>query len=427
LSVPAQRATAAGRRWRAGATHVPTLAFAVWTCALALSCAPVGIYRIEEMAAHRVPDAAPVPEDGRLAAREDTTVVLVYGDNRGGFRLQANAWRAWSTVRGFSTRDPGRWLAALGAVPLLAVQTVFPSLDGPRDLVTSFTQRPRGGGELEVLAALERALPADLVISTGDLVQDGRRGVQWEDFVRHHGRLRAQVPYAAAPGNHEAIHDPIASANWDAAMGPPREPGRYWYALEVGRSRFVFLDSNVLTDPHDDYPEAVEARFADAQLAWADSVLALPADHRFLVLHHPLVSTGHYLEDWAQPSAARHRERLLEMCFAHGVTAVLAGHEHLYDRGYVVSADGARGFWQVVTGGGGSPLYPVDASRRSLARSGDVKLAAGSERSKTAYHFARLEMPAAGPPRLVATEVRAFGATAPLDAFELTPYSPGRP
>jgi 3',5'-cyclic AMP phosphodiesterase CpdA len=310
-------------------------------------------------------------------------------------------------------------------VPLLAIQSVFPSLDGPRDLVTAFTQRPRGGGELEVLAALERALPADLVVSTGDLVQDGRRGVQWEDFVRHHAALRAAVSYAAAPGNHEVVQDSIAGSNWDAVMGPPSAPGRYWYALDVGEARFVFLDSNVFTDPHDVYPAEVEAALADEQLAWTDSVLAQPASHRFLVFHHPLVGTGHYLEDWASPAAASRRERLLAMCFARGVTAVFAGHEHLYDRGYLRAADGGSGVWQIVTGGGGSPLYPVDPERRALARAGVATVTEGTEVVKTAYHYVRLVVPSAGPPRVTVTEVQGSSET-PLDAFDLAPPS-GRP
>ena len=67
------------------------LAAALAAGALGAGCAPVGVYHIEEMAAHRLPVPALVTGDGRLAAAADSTVVLVYGDNRGGLRMQCNA------------------------------------------------------------------------------------------------------------------------------------------------------------------------------------------------------------------------------------------------------------------------------------------------------------------------------------------------
>ena len=79
------------------------------------------------------------------------------------------------------------------------------------------------------------------------------------------------------------------------------------------------------------------------------------------MLHHPLVTSGHYLSDWkyddSKAAETRRRGRLLEICRRRHVTAVLAGHEHLYQRTYVRGRDG-RGFWHITTGGGGSPALP---------------------------------------------------------------------
>jgi len=59
-------------------------------------------------------------------------------------------------------------------------------------------------------------LPANFVVNTGDVVENGRRGRGWEDFSRSHERLRTKVPFLAAPGNHERLWAPESRANWDA-------------------------------------------------------------------------------------------------------------------------------------------------------------------------------------------------------------------
>jgi hypothetical protein len=281
------------------------------------------------------------------------------------------------------------------------VNALVPALDGPRDLVSAFTHRPRGGGERAVRRALEAEPDADLVVSMGDLVREGDRGRLWDDFARDHAALRTRVPYVAAPGNHEATHTAAARRSWDAVMGPPPAPGRYWWSLDLPEAdaRFVFLDSNVLADPRDRWPAADEAALADAQLAWADSALEAPRRLAFVVLHHPLVTAGNYAGDWRperpESPSARRRARLLELCARRGVTAVFSGHEHLYQR--VRLAHPGGGTWFVTTGGGGSPLYAPDPAVRdaALAAPWPAGLAPepASVRAERAYHYLRLVLP----------------------------------
>jgi hypothetical protein len=361
-------------------------------------------------------------------AAAESAVVIVYGDNRPGMHVETWSW-GYQSVRRLAIARPSTWVPGLVALPVFLVRAVLPPFDGPQDLVTVFTKRPYAGAEKPVLAAATRALPADAVISTGDVVTDGRRGRHYEDFVARHDSLRRAVPYLASPGNHERTWAEQGQANWDAAIGRPARPARNWFAADVGDglARFVFLDSNVLTDARRNYPDSLEESLSREQLAWADSALASPARYRFLVFHHPIFSSGHYRRDWGtdagrEPAWQRRRE-LLEICRRRNVTAVLTGHEHLYQRLFVRTEGG--GFWHVTTGGAGSPLYPIVAGNRDQELARPQPEGMTVERSsvfgKKAYHYCRLVLPRsdAAPPRLESWSVRG-SRTELLDRFELT-------
>lgn len=392
-----------------------------WAFAIALlcGCAGVGPYRggqapPEPGRAPSEPGGADPHDLGVLdpAAGADSTVVLVYGDNRPGLRMQTRS-RVYRYLRYHGHTGAKR--VALGVLlsPFYVLESIIPTLDGPRDIVTAFTKRPRAGGERQVLEAMVADRAAHVVISTGDVVQDGRRGRHWEDFARSHHTLRSRLPYLVAPGNHEHLEAPIARESWNAAIAAPARPDRYWYSVDLPDrlARFVFVDANIMANVKGIYPDSVAEARSREQLAWVDQALKSPFRYRFVVLHHPLVSAGHHTTDWDPPASAARRERLLRLCRAHGVTAILAGHEHLYQRVFLRDANGG-GLWHVTTGGGGSPLHGVSAARREAVK--DTPLIEGltldpaSIRARTVYHYCRLVLPrAAGEaPTLTAMEVR---------------------
>jgi hypothetical protein len=380
-------------------------------------CAPIAALTPPGMTTAVAPGAPapPVPDPhhlGRVLDPEDSLVVLVVGDNRPGYRTQSQRFGV-PQLRAFSFGHPGSWLPAIGGIPLALVQTILPTLDGPQDLLAGFvTRRPNGGGEAQVRAAMTRQLPAELTLNTGDLVFDGRRARLWRDFERKFGTpdgspeaLRARTLYLAAPGNHERLDTPEGRANWSAVMGVPPREDRFWFAIDAGDdlARFIFLDSNVLANVNGVYPEETAETLSREQLAWLDRILETRARFRFVVLHHPLVMVGRHGSDWAPEAAARRRDAVLEICARHGVTAVFAGHEHLYARVYAGPANGdtvsaGKGFWLVTTGGGGGPLHRVEPETRvrEMARAlpAGLRFAAGSDRVEIAYHFLRLVLPA---------------------------------
>lgn len=359
-------------------------------------------------------DAGADPHDlGILetAGYPDSFVVLVYGDNRPGLRMQTRS-RVYRLMRYHGYTGVTRVALGILCAPFFVLESIVPTLDGPRDIVTSFTHRPRAGGERQVLEAMRAGGPAQLVVSTGDLVQDGRRGRHWEDYVESHADLRSRVPYFVAPGNHEHIETEFGRGSWNAAIGSPPRPDRYWQSVDLPDSlaRFVFVDATLLTNVAGIYPDSVAEALSREQLAWVDRALSPAFRFRFIVLHHPLVSAGHHTTDWDSAASAARRERLLQLCRDRGVTAILAGHEHLYQRVFLRDVNGG-GVWHITTGGGGSPLHGVSRARREAVPSTPLivglSIDPGTIRWRTAYHYCRLVLPrvAGQAPTLAVVEV----------------------
>jgi hypothetical protein len=384
------------------------------------------------MALHKLGTLAIYPD-------ADSVIIYIYGDNRPGFRMMTTRWGV-PAVLGIGSPDFRDFMWGLVNVPVALVQAVIPRLDLFQDLwALLYTHRYTGGSEQLVLGAIEKEIERDprvsFVIQTGDAVENGERGALWQDFAKRHARLREEVPYLAAPGNHERTWNLLGQHNWNAVMGPPARPGRYWYAVDFPESlaRFIFLDSNVLADPRDKYPDSLENAISNEQLAWADSALAVPARYRFVVLHHPLVTSGHYMSDWqyddSKPLETSRRGRLLAICRRRGVTAVFGGHEHLYQRLFVRGRDG-RGFWHISTGGAGAPLYRVSEIERKAAV--HVTLPDSSHvtwnEAHSVYHFSRLVLarPRHGDARILLDvfQVHPNGKVEVMDHADLTRLPP---
>jgi 3',5'-cyclic AMP phosphodiesterase CpdA len=193
----------------------------------------------------------------------------------------------------------------------------------------------------------------DALVTTGDNVyqrgEPARFAAQLDEPYR---QLRRRRPLWATLGNHD-----VAGGHGAAQLrhlGLPDLP----YARSLPGLELLFLDAN---------------RVDAAQAAWLDARLAGPGPGlRAVVFHQPAWSCSRHdahrlaVELWV-PVIERHR-----------VALVLNGHDHNYQR--FLSAGGVT---YVVTGGGGRPLYPLDAC------------AAGSPRRVAAavrHHFTAVEV-----------------------------------
>lgn len=231
-----------------------------------------------------------------------------------------------------------------------------------------------GPGPHQVLVEALSAWDPQVVIHTGDVVHQAGDEVGWSRHLAASLPLSARVPVILAVGNHELWQpwdlppeqrrDAVAEVL--AQIPAPVDPlarsfglGAHVFHVRIGGHLFVSLDSN------DDLgPGSAQLRFLEAALAQPDT------QTRFVALHHGPLSSGPH---GGHPQA----EALIAAAERGRVTAVLSGHDHLYER------LGRGPVTYLVSGGGGAPLYPRD------------RFALGSIAFASIYHWVGLEL--AGP------------------------------
>ncbi|MDF1504337.1 metallophosphoesterase [Roseisolibacter sp. H3M3-2] len=262
---------------------------------------------------------------------------------------------------------------------------------------------------LRVIAQLrDGPEPVRFILQSGDAVVNGRDPKQWNvSFVGLINRLTTEggVPYFLAPGNHDVTGSgDLASPgrqeglrNYLAAVGqliPPdgatrRLPGYPTYAFGYGNTFVLAFDSNIAED--------------STQLAWAEAQLAGLDRRRYrhvvAFFHHPAFSSGPHGGPVVERPTAAVRARWMPMFRRHGVTLLYTGHEHLYEHWverWRDSAGRARRLDQIVSGGGGAPLYAYTGEpslREYAAASGrdsvrvEHLVKPGVEAGDNPYHF----------------------------------------
>lgn len=221
----------------------------------------------------------------------------------------------------------------------------------------------RGGHDVHrkvVEAMLAEGL--DAVAVTGDMVIRGSDEGDWQRFFAITRELLAQVRYLPAIGNHDlgwSSGDPDVFA---LPAGPAGRPDHaYWYSLDIADVHLVFLDSNAYDMPAQE--KWLDADLAAARARNARAILALVHDGPFSRGIH----RGNKLA----------RERYVPILARHHVELLVAGHDHLYQRG---ESGGVR---YIVSGGGGAPLYNVTCGVRHKPRCPDD----GMQKVLTEHHY----------------------------------------
>lgn len=211
--------------------------------------------------------------------------------------------------------------------------------------------------------------PVRFVLQTGDAVVNGRDPRQWNaSFVSVINRLTQEggVSYFIAPGNHDvtgatSLESPDRQEglrNYLAAVAqlippdgaPRRLPGYPTYAFAYGNVFCLALDSNIAAD--------------DTQYEWVRGQLEGLDRNRYrhviAFCHHPPFSSGPHGGVRVEPPAAALRARYLPLFRHHHVAVLFTGHEHFFEHWVERYEDGTGRKYrldQVVTGGGGAPLY----------------------------------------------------------------------
>ncbi len=192
-------------------------------------------------------------------------------------------------------------------------------------------------------AQIIKALPYP-VLAVGDLAYPNGSA---EDFSRcyapHWGVFKDRT--YPAPGNHE-YRTPGATAYFDYFGARAGEAGKGYYSFDLGTWHIVSLNSNR------------ELEADSAQLRWLEADLRQHRQRCVLAYwHHPRYSSGPHGSDVRT-------QAFWKLLYQQGVSVVVTGHDHIYERFKPMNAQGAqdpiRGIRSFVVGTGGAQLYPMD-------------------------------------------------------------------
>ena len=187
------------------------------------------------------------------------------------------------------------------------------------------------------------------LVHTGDMAENTYpTNLGWDNFFAIEHELLRSKPIFTTPGNHETLTDGFSHyAQFFAAptFSWPTNTVKYG-AYDWGNAHLVLLDT------FDSSLPGVEGISA-AQLEWmkADLDAAKSAGRQiFAVTHHgPYSHSNHGPNLQAQ-------QLLVPELTSRGARAIFQGHDHVYERGC------SGGIDYLIAGGGGAPLYSVDAN-----------------------------------------------------------------
>ena len=159
------------------------------------------------------------------------------------------------------------------------------------------------------MAKLHARFPFELVVTVGDNLYGGEGP---RDFERKFERpykplLDAKVRFYASLGNHDSRQQ--------TKYAPFNMNDRLYYTFKAPQQdvRFFALDST--------YLEPKQIEWLDRELGSAGEAWKIP------YFHHPLYSSG------GRHGSDEGRRKTLEPLFLkHGVSVVLTGHDHVYER-----------------------------------------------------------------------------------------------
>ena len=217
-------------------------------------------------------------------------------------------------------------------------------------------------------AALVRSMlatPSDFLVNTGDVVAAGGSAEDWQAFFQIEQPLLRDRALFLCVGNHE-LYDDQAGANFARYFGFPDRTGTLqpYGTMRWGNTRIFFLNGM------HDWKRGPEREWLEAELGRADGEAGLV--WRLVVVHHGPWSSGPHGGNARLVDA-----KIPELLAVHKVDLVLAGHDHIYERG---EHGGGASLKYVISGGGGAPLYPIE-HRQVTTR-----------RVEPAYHFLELTL-----------------------------------
>ena len=170
----------------------------------------------------------------------------------------------------------------------------------------------------------------DFVLGTGDMVDEGYRQEQWQQFFDVESELLRDNVYFPALGNHDRQGRGRTADTYRAYFSVPEngDDTERYYAFTYGE--------RAVPDPRLERVQLRADRSDRVARARADRGAPGPTiRHIFVVMHHPPFSIS------LHGGQRDLRERWTPLFEKYGVTAVFSGHDHVYER---AEHDGVRYF-----------------------------------------------------------------------------------
>jgi len=232
------------------------------------------------------------------------------------------------------------------------------------------------------------SVASDFLVNTGDLVEHGGSPSQWQTFFDIEAPLTRERCIFSCVGNHELVDGSgieyvkyfgpaelppgaVGSADAGAALAAPTvlSPDQLNGTFRWSNARFFLVNGMV-------------SYKSGASRAWLEKVLAEADDEkglvwRIVVTHHGPWSSGPHGDN-----LQLHDANVPQILKAHKVDLVLAGHDHIYERGF------ADGMPYIVSGGGGAPTYRIKQKGPFSRRSESVRHFVEASASAVAIQFA---------------------------------------
>ncbi|HEY6830126.1 MAG TPA: metallophosphoesterase [Gemmatimonadaceae bacterium] len=218
-----------------------------------------------------------------------------------------------------------------------------------------------------IRARAATADPIKFVVQSGDAVVDGRSANQLNvSYVPVINQLTAaDIPYFLAVGNHD-VRTSTSLTDSDRVKGlknyfsansklippegsPRRLSGYPTYAFGYGNTFVLLFDSIIANDT--------------TQLNWIRRQLEGLDRRRYVnvvvVCHHPAFSSGPHGGSNVELQTTAMRTLYMPLFRKHHVALLLTGHEHLFEHWVERYSDatGPHRIDEIVSGGGGAPLY----------------------------------------------------------------------
>ncbi len=161
----------------------------------------------------------------------------------------------------------------------------------------------------------------DLVVSSGDQVDNGENVRQWQALTDVSSDVLSSTVFMPATGNHEKSGGVLGE--YFVLPGVPEQDtdSGVYYAYDYNNVHFMVLNTNDTTS---------KEGLSDAQLAWLrQSAEASDAQWKVVVLHKAVYSNGSHFDDKEVEAMRKQFKCLFPQL---GIDMVLEGHDHVYLR-----------------------------------------------------------------------------------------------